>query len=157
MKILLVYPTTPETFWSFKHVLRFVSKRASIPPLGLLTIGALLPAEWQVRLVDQNVDRLTDNDLRWADYVMLSAMIVHKTSVSEIINRCRRAGTPIIAGGPLFTTGMRPFRISTISCWARPKKLCHRSSKTFAGVRSATRTVHRIGPTSHVCRRLVGI
>ena len=70
---------------------------------------ALLPAEWQVRLVDQNVDRLTDNDLRWADYVMLSAMIVHKTSVSEIINRCRHLGTPIIAGGPLFTTGHEAF------------------------------------------------
>ena len=109
MKILFVYPTTPETFWSFKHVLRFVSKRASIPPLGLLTIAAFLPVEWQVRLVDQNVSRLTDDDLRWADYVMLSAMIVHKASVGEIVRRCRRAGTPIIAGGPLFTTGHETF------------------------------------------------
>ena len=109
MKILLVYPTTPETFWSFKHVLRFVSKRASIPPLGLLTIAAFLPTEWQVRLVDQNVNQLTDDDLRWADYVMLSAMIVHKTSVGEIVSRCRRVGTPIVAGGPLFTTGHEAF------------------------------------------------
>lgn len=73
MKILLVYPTTPETFWSFKHVLRFVSKRASFPPLGLLTVAALLPADWELRLVDENVNRLTDDDLRWADYVMLTA------------------------------------------------------------------------------------
>lgn len=109
MNILLVYPTTPDTFWSFKHVLRFVSKRASNPPLGLLTIAALLPADWQVKLVDQNVNRLTDDDLRWADYVMLSAMIVHKTSVSGIVNRCRSLGTPIIAGGPLFTTGHAAF------------------------------------------------
>lgn len=109
MKVLLVCPATPETFWSFKHVLRFVSKRAAFPPLGLLTVGALLPADWQVKLVDLNVNRLTDDDLGWADYVMLSAMIVHKASVTEIVNRCRRVGTPIIAGGPLFTTGSAAF------------------------------------------------
>ena len=109
MKVLLVYPSTPETFWSLKHVLRFVSKRAVFPPLGLLTVAAMLPADWQLKLVDLNVNRLTDDDLRWADYVMLSAMIVHKTSVSEIVSRCRRLGTPIIAGGPLFTTGHAAF------------------------------------------------
>lgn len=109
MKILLIYPTTPETFWSFKHVVRFVSKRAAFPPLGLLTVAAFLPADWSVKLVDQNVTRLTDQDLRWADYVMLSAMIVHKASVSEIVSRCRRLATPIIAGGPLFTTGHAAF------------------------------------------------
>jgi radical SAM superfamily enzyme YgiQ (UPF0313 family) len=109
MKVLLVYPSTPETFWSLKHVLRFVSKRAVFPPLGLLTVAAMLPAEWQLKLVDLNVNRLTDDDLRWADYVMLSAMIVHKTSVSEIVSRCHSLGTPIIAGGPLFTTGHAAF------------------------------------------------
>ena len=109
MKLLLVYPSTPETFWSFKHVLRFVSKRAAFPPLGLLTVAALLPADWDVKLVDLNVNRLTDDDLRWADYVMLSAMIVQKASVSEIAIRCHRLGTPIIAGGPLFTTGHTAF------------------------------------------------
>ena len=109
MKILLVYPTTPETFWSFKHVLRFVSKRAPFPPLGLLTVAAMLPADWELKLVDENVSRLTDEDLRWADYVMLSAMIVHKASVSEIVDRCRRLEKPIIAGGPLFTTGHAAF------------------------------------------------
>ena len=109
MKVLLVYPTTPETFWSFKHVLRFVSKRAAFPPLGLLTVAAMLPADWQLKLVDLNVTRLTDDDLRWADYVMLSAMIVHKASVPDIVNRCRGFGKPIIAGGPLFTTGHAAF------------------------------------------------
>lgn len=109
MKVLLVYPATPETFWSFQHVLRFVSKRAAFPPLGLLTVAALLPADWEFKLVDMNVHRLTDDDLRWADYVLLSAMIVHKASVSEIVNRCRRIATPIIAGGPLFTTGHTAF------------------------------------------------
>jgi radical SAM superfamily enzyme YgiQ (UPF0313 family) len=109
MKVLLVYPPSPDTFWSFKHVLRCVSKRATFPPLGLLTIAAMLPADWQLKLVDLNVERLKDSDLRWADYVMLSAMIVHKQSVQEIITRCAAFGKPLIAGGPLFTTGHEAF------------------------------------------------
>ena len=109
MKVLLISPPTPDTFWSFKHVLRFVSKRAAFPPLGLLTVAAMLPTDWQLKLVDLNVCSLTDDDLRWADYVMLSAMIVHKTSVSDIVDRCRGLGKPIIAGGPLFTTGHAAF------------------------------------------------
>ena len=90
-------------------MLRFVSKLAAFPPLGLLTVAASLPADWQVKLVDLNVNRLTNDDLRWADYVMISAMVVHKASVTEIVNRCRRFGTPIIAGGPLFTTSYAAF------------------------------------------------
>lgn len=109
MNVLLVYPQTPDTFWSFKYVLRFVSKRAAFPPLGLLTVAAMLPVGWRLKLVDTNVERLTDNDLRWADYVMISAMIVHKSSVREIAHRCREFGKPIIAGGPLFTTGHADF------------------------------------------------
>ena len=109
MKVLLVCPPTPDTFWSFKHAVRFVSKRAAFPPLGLLTVAGTLPAEWQLKLVDLNVKRLADDDLRWADYVMISAMIVHKESVPEIVNRCRRFSKPVIAGGPLFTTGHAAF------------------------------------------------
>jgi len=109
MKVLLVYPVTPDTFWSFKHALRFVSKRAAFPPLGLLTIAAFFPPDWQIKLVDMNVDRLTDEDLRWADYVMISAMIVHKEAIPHIIERCRQFGRPVIAGGPLFTTGHEAF------------------------------------------------
>jgi radical SAM superfamily enzyme YgiQ (UPF0313 family) len=109
MRILLVSPQTPDTFWSFKHVLRFVSKRAAFPPLGLLTVAAMLPADWQLKLVDLNVHRLKDEDLRWADYVMLSAMIVHQDSVREVVARCRAFGKTVIAGGPLFTTGHTGF------------------------------------------------
>ncbi|MEW6157419.1 MAG: B12-binding domain-containing radical SAM protein [Verrucomicrobiota bacterium] len=105
MKILLVYPQTPDTFWSFKHVLRFVSKRSAFPPLGLLTIAAMMPREWQFRLVDTNVRPLRDEDLLWADYVLLSGMIVHKESVHQIVARCRKLSKTIIAGGPIFTTG----------------------------------------------------
>jgi radical SAM superfamily enzyme YgiQ (UPF0313 family) len=109
MKILLISPPTPDTFWSFKHVLRFVSKRASFPPLGLLTVAAMLPRDWELRLVDMNVRRLKDADLRWADFVMISAMIVHKDSVRKIVARCADNNKPVIAGGPLFTTGHEAF------------------------------------------------
>ena len=109
MKILLLYPQSPDTFWSFKHLLRFVSRRAAFPPLGLLTIAAMLPRDWQLKLVDLNVDRLRDEDLHWADYVMISAMLVHRQSVEEIVARCGALGKPIIAGGPLFTTGHEAF------------------------------------------------
>jgi radical SAM superfamily enzyme YgiQ (UPF0313 family) len=109
MKVLLVYPQNPDTFWSFKHVLRFVSKRSTFPPLGLLTIAAMLPSDWELKLVDLNVERLRDSDLHWADYVLLSAMIVHKNSVNEIVARCSAFKKPMIAGGPLFTTGHEDF------------------------------------------------
>jgi len=76
MKILMVYPKYPDTFWSFKHALKFISKKASFPPLGLLTVAAMLPKEWEKRLIDINVSVLTDDDLKWADYVFISAMVV---------------------------------------------------------------------------------
>ena len=109
MKILLISPRTPDTFWSFKHAVRFVSRKASMAPLGLLTVAALLPPEWELKLVDLDVRRLKDADLRWADYVFLGAMIVHKDSVREILARCAALGKTVIAGGPLFTTGHAAF------------------------------------------------
>ena len=109
MRILLVYPQYPDTFWSFKHALKFVSKKAAFPPLGLLTVAAMLPGEWEKKLVDMNVTRLTDEDIRRADYVFISAMVVQRDSVLEVIGRCKRLGTRIVAGGPLFTTGYEEF------------------------------------------------
>ena len=109
MKILLISPRTPDTFWSFKHVLRMVAKRAAFPPLGLLTVAALLPRDWELKLVDLNVHDLEDADLQWADWVFLSAMIVHRESVREIVQRCTAAGRRVIAGGPLFTTSHESF------------------------------------------------
>ena len=109
MKILLISPETPDTFWSFKHVLQFVSKNAAFPPLGLLTVAAMLPNEWQMRLVDLNVRRLEDEDLRWADFVMIGAMLVHADSVREVVARCVVFAKPVIAGGPLFTTGYEKY------------------------------------------------
>lgn len=109
MKLLLVSPKTPDTFWSFKHVLRMVAKKAAFPPLGLLTVAAMLPPDWELRVVDLNVRRLDDADLQWADAVLLSAMIVHRESVHEIVRRCAALGRRVIAGGPLFTTGHDEF------------------------------------------------
>jgi len=109
MKILLVYPRYPDTFWSFKHALKFVSKKAAFPPLGLLTVAAMLPEEWEKKLVDINVTRLTDSDIKWADYVFISAMVVQKESVREVVAQCKKLGTKIVAGGPLFTTGYEEF------------------------------------------------
>jgi len=109
MKILLVYPRNPDSFWSFKHVLGFVAKRAAFPPLGLLTVAALLPPDWELKLVDTNIELLEDRDIAWADWVMLSGMIVHKDHAREIARRCAALGRPVIAGGPLFTTGYLDF------------------------------------------------
>jgi radical SAM superfamily enzyme YgiQ (UPF0313 family) len=109
MKVLLLYPQNPDTFWSFKHVLPFVSKRSTFPPLGLLTVAGMLPADWQLKLVDLNVEPLRDSQLRWADYVFISAMIIHKPSVHQIVARCQALGKPVVAGGPLFTTGHEEF------------------------------------------------
>ena len=103
MKILLVYPEFPDTFWSFKHALRFVRKKAGAPPLGLLTVAAMLPAEWEKRLVDLNATNLTPKDLAWADYIFISAMIVQRDAARALIARCKEAGVKVVAGGPLFT------------------------------------------------------
>ena len=109
MKILLVYPKCPETFWSFKYALRFISKKASLPPLGLLTVAAMLPPEWELRLADKSVKKLKDADLLWADYVFLSAMSIQKESTLVVIARCKALGVKVIAGGPLFTATPEEF------------------------------------------------
>jgi len=109
MNVLLVSPQTPDTFWSFKHVLRFVSKKSTFPPLGLLTVAAMLPPAWQLKLVDLNVTWLRDEDLYRADVVMISAMLVHEASVREVVARCATLGKRVVAGGPLFTTGHEAF------------------------------------------------
>jgi len=109
MKILLVYPKYLDTFWSFKGVLKFISKKATHPPLGLLTVAAMLPKEWEKKLVDMNVTTLGDKDLEWADFVFVSAMSIQKASAKEVISRCKKMDIKIVAGGPLFTTGYEEF------------------------------------------------
>ncbi len=103
MRVLLIYPEFPDTFWSFKHALRFVRKKASAPPLGLITVAAMLPRDWELRLVDMNVRSLTADDLAWADMVFISAMTVQREAARTVIGRCKEAGIRVVAGGPLFT------------------------------------------------------
>jgi len=103
MNVLLIYPECPDTFWSFKHALKFLRKKAGSLPLGLLTVAAMLPKEWNKRLVDLQVTKLTDKDLAWADMAMVSAMAIQLESAKRVIARCRKAGVRIVAGGPLFT------------------------------------------------------
>lgn len=108
-KVLLVYPRHPETFWSFTHILRILGKKAAFPPLGLLTVASMLPDNWEKKLIDMNCDDLRDQDIKWADLVFISAMIVQKKSAQEVISKVKKIGKPIVAGGPLFTTGWEEF------------------------------------------------
>jgi radical SAM superfamily enzyme YgiQ (UPF0313 family) len=109
MNILLVYPETPSTFWSFKDALKFVSKKAAEPPLGLITIAAMLPAAWEKKLIDLNITRLNDKDILWADYVFLGGMSIQINSFKEVIRRCNTLGVKVVAGGPLATTQHEDF------------------------------------------------
>jgi len=109
LKALLVYPRYPDTLWSFRHAVKVSSKKAVFPPLGLLTIGSMLPQEWDKKLIDMNVSNLTDKDILWADYVFISAMVVQRESVKDVIQKCTRLGTKMVAGGPLFTSEPEEF------------------------------------------------
>jgi radical SAM superfamily enzyme YgiQ (UPF0313 family) len=103
MNVLLIYPKYPDTYWGFKHALKFISKKAAVAPLGLITVSAMLPEDWCKKLVDLNIENLNETHLEWADYIFLSGMYVQKESVNEILERCKNYPAKIIAGGPLFT------------------------------------------------------
>lgn len=109
MKILLLYPKYPDTFWSFKHALKFIFKKAANPPLGLITIASMLPEKWEKKLTDLNIELLKEKDILWADYVFISAMNVQSRSVNEIIEMCKRLKKKIVAGGPFFTEEYESF------------------------------------------------
>ncbi len=103
-KALLVYPEHPPTYWGANYALEMVGIKSAFPPLGLLTIAAMFPPEYELRVVDMNVAPLEDSDLEWADMVFTSTMIVQRVSLKTVIERCNRAGVPVIAGGPHPTT-----------------------------------------------------
>ena len=103
MNALLLYPSFPDTFWSLKQALKFIHKRSAMPPLGLLTMAAMLPENWNLRLIDTNLEVLSEDDLAWADVALISAMGVQKQSALKLIARCKAANVTVIAGGPMFT------------------------------------------------------
>ena len=102
MKILLVNPEVPNTFWSLKNALKFISKKALLPPLGLLTVAAMLPPSWEKKLIDMNTTRLRYRHLKLADMVFLTGMVIQKKSVNHVIERCKKLNVKIAAGGTLF-------------------------------------------------------
>jgi len=109
MKALLVYPAIPDTFWSFKHIMKIIRKRAAHVPLGLLTVASMFPEQWDLRLIDTNVESLSDQTIQWADIIFIGAMMVQKESVREIVAKCHEFDKPVVAGGPLFTSTPEDF------------------------------------------------
>src|SRR5258706_12942043 len=104
MKVLLINPEFPDTYWSFRHALPFEGKRCAFPPLGLLTVSALLPRAWERRLVDLNVRKLRSSDIEWADIVMATAMLVQKDSLRQGLRECKAKGKRVVVGGPYVST-----------------------------------------------------
>ncbi|HSM47090.1 MAG TPA: radical SAM protein, partial [Draconibacterium sp.] len=112
MKVLFIQPGYPDTFWSLKHALKFISKKAVYPPLGLMTVSAMTPVDWTKKLIDLNASFLEDEQIMWADLVFISAMSVQSASVFEIIAKCKSLNKKMVAGGPLFTE--EPERFSDV-------------------------------------------
>ena len=104
MRVLLVYPEFPETYWSFRHALRFEGKKSVFPPLGLITVSSMLPKHWERRLVDLNVRKIKTSDIEWADVVFISAMLIQRESLLRVVKMARSLGKRIAVGGPYVTT-----------------------------------------------------
>jgi radical SAM superfamily enzyme YgiQ (UPF0313 family) len=99
-RALLVYPEFPPSYWDFRYALELLGKRAPMPPLGLLTVAAMFPESWELRVSDLNVEPLGDTDLGWADLVLTSTMVVQQRSLREVLGRCNALGRPVAVGGP---------------------------------------------------------
>src|SRR3970040_93376 len=147
MKVLLLYPEFPDTFWSFRHALPFLGRRSAYPPLGLLTVSAMLPTQWQRKLVDLNVEKLRDRDLAWADVAFLSAMLVQGPSLSRLIARCREAGLRTVVGGPITSADLHVCEGRTTSSAARRKGSSGTWFPTWKPARRAGGTKPRGGRT----------
>jgi len=115
MKILMIYPEYENTFWNVKKVLRLLGKRAAYPPLGMLTVAAMLPEKWEKKIVDMNCQLLRDRDIEWADHILISSIVGQKQSTKKVIEKIHNMGKAVIAGGSLFTTCREEFpEIDTI-------------------------------------------
>src|SRR5215831_1597212 len=104
MRVLLINPPFPESYWGFKHALKFERKRSAYPPLGLLTVSALLPPDWTKRLVDCEVEKLETSDIQWADIVFVTGMLIQREAVHRIIARCKAQEKIVAVGGPYVST-----------------------------------------------------
>src|SRR5437870_9627174 len=106
MKVVLVHPEFPDTYWSFRHALPFEGKRCAFPPLGLLTVSALLPSSWERKFVDLNIEKLKSSDIEWADMIFATAMLVQKESLRDVVQRCKARGKRVVLGGPYVSTSV---------------------------------------------------
>ncbi len=104
MKVLLNNPQFPDTYWSFRHALSFEGKKSAYPPLGLLTVAAMLPRSWERRVVDMEVRRLKDSEIEWADMVFVTAMLIQKDALRKVVDRCKAMGKRVVVGGPYVST-----------------------------------------------------
>jgi radical SAM superfamily enzyme YgiQ (UPF0313 family) len=100
MNVLLLYPLFPKSFWSFEKMLDLIDRKVMLPPLGLVTVAAILPQEWNFKLVDRNVRDVTEEEWDWADTVIMSAMIVQKEDMLAMIKESKRRGKLVGVGGP---------------------------------------------------------
>ncbi len=110
MKALLIYPLFPKSFWSFEKALDLIERKALLPPLGLITVAAILPQEWEFQLVDRNVQEVTEDQWQWADIVILSGMIVQKGDMIDQIREAKQRGKKVAIGGPYATSFHKELR-----------------------------------------------
>jgi radical SAM superfamily enzyme YgiQ (UPF0313 family) len=100
MRVLLIYPLFPKSFWSFEKNLALINRKALLPPLGLITVAAILPQEWEFKLVDRNIRRISESEWSWAELAIISGMIVQKEDLLAQIEEAKRRGIPVAVGGP---------------------------------------------------------
>jgi radical SAM superfamily enzyme YgiQ (UPF0313 family) len=100
MRALLLYPLFPPSFWSFEETVQLIGRKAMLPPLGLVTVAAILPKDWEFKLVDHNVREVTEEEWAWAEIVLVSAMIVQKADFAAMIQEAKRRGKKVAVGGP---------------------------------------------------------
>ena len=100
MNTLFIYPEFPKTFWSYEKILELVNRKVLLPPLGMVTVAALLPQHWPMKLVDRNVEEVSEADWDWAELVVISGMIVQKADMAVQIAKAKERGLPVAVGGP---------------------------------------------------------
>ncbi|MGC9503107.1 B12-binding domain-containing radical SAM protein [Baaleninema sp.] len=110
MRVLLLYPRFPKSFWSFDKAMELVGRKAVLPPLGLITVAAILPERWDLKLVDLNVRPVKEEEWDWAELVILSGMIVQKDDMMAQIQQAKRRGKPVAVGGPYPTSLPEEFK-----------------------------------------------
>lgn len=136
MRTLLVYPRFPITYWGIQYGLPIAGKRANLPPLGLMTVAAILPQSWQFKLVDLNIEALTDAHLAWADVVLTGGMRVQIASTHEVLDRARAAGKRTVVGGPAVSTDTKLFKQADVRICGEVEGIAQQLAEVIASSQS---------------------